>query len=281
MSSFNSITGFRSSNRTQTRALVTLTDDDIRRAAPSVFAATPWENMKERYKFIPTIEVVNMLRDQGFVATAASQSRSRIEGKGDFTKHLLRFRPASFSDPLSVGDEIPELVLVNSHDGTSAYKLLSGIFRLVCSNGMIVQAADFGGVSVRHSGGNDFNQKIIDATFEVMDQAPKTMEQIATFKQIALTPPQANAFAIAAHELRDNDNTAPAQLLGTRRMEDNNRALWTTSNVIQENIMRGGLRGHSPSGRRSTTRPVKSVGEDLRINRALWRLTEEMARLAG
>jgi Domain of unknown function (DUF932) len=264
-----------------------LDDDQLRSVAPSIFAATPWERMKERYRFIPTIEVVNMLRDKGFVPTQASQSRTRIEGKGDFTKHLLRFQSPDIARELATRTEIPELVLVNSHDGTSAYKFLSGIFRIVCSNGMIVQSQDFGSVSVRHTGGSDFHERVIDASFTVMDSAPQTLRQIEDFRQIELSPPQANAFAIAAHELRNNDpaahqNTQPVQLLGTRRREDRAaRDLWTVSNVIQENIMRGGLRGRSESGRRSTTRPIKSVGEDLRINRALWRLTEEMQKIVS
>lgn len=255
--------------------------DLMRQLAPSIFADSPSERMKERYKFIPTIEVVDILADKGFLPMRVSQSKTQIEGKGDFTKHMIRFRSNELAQDLVVGQEIPELVLVNSHDGTSAYKFLSGIFRVVCINGLITQSADFGSVSVRHTGGKDFHERVIDATYEVMDEAPKTLATIADWKQIQLSPPQANAFALAASELRDNDNFQPVKLLTTRRRDDQARDVWTTSNVIQENIMKGGIHGHSPNGRRSTTRPIKSVGEDLRINRALWRLTEELAKIAG
>jgi hypothetical protein len=101
-------------------AVRALTNDDIRRAAPSVFAATPWHAQSDRYKFIPIIEGVDVLRDRCFLPTRATQSTSRIEGKGDFTKHMIRFRhvdafPAVGPGPRSglvVGAEIPELVLV-------------------------------------------------------------------------------------------------------------------------------------------------------------------------
>ena len=53
-----------------------------------------------------------MMTDQGFRVTSARQSRSRIEGKAPFTRHLLRLHHESFLDGR---DEVPEVVLMNSH----------------------------------------------------------------------------------------------------------------------------------------------------------------------
>ena len=237
--------------------------------------------MSGRYRMVPTIEVVGMLRDKGFSPVRAEQSRTRIPGKGDFTRHMLRFRHADHLSPLAVGAEVPELVLVNSHDGTSAYKFLAGIFRLVCSNGMVVQSSDHGSISVRHSGGSDFRDRVIDATFRIMDDAPRTLAKIDAWKQIELTPPQREAFAAAALELKDNRAVTPAQLLTPRRAEDRKADLWTTASVVQEHVLRGGDRGRAATGRRTTTRPVKSVGEDVRLNRALWTLAERLGQLVS
>src|SRR5438309_1834188 len=103
----------------------TLTLDMIRRTAPSVFAERPWDTMSERYRFFPTVHVVEGLMAQGFLPVRAQQSRSRIEGKGAYTKHMLRFRHASMADR-AVASTVPEIVIVNSHDGTSAYHLSLG-----------------------------------------------------------------------------------------------------------------------------------------------------------
>ena len=110
-----------------------------------------------------------------------------------------------------------------------------------------------------------------------MDDAPRTLAKIDAWKQIELTPPQRDAFAAAALELKDNRAVAPAQLLAPRRPEDRKADLWTTASVVQEHLLRGGDRGRAATGRRTTTRPVKSVGEDLRLNRALWTLAERLA----
>jgi hypothetical protein len=111
------------------------------RVAPSIFAAQAYSGMSARYAFIPTITVVEKMRSEGFLPVAAMQSRTRIEGKQDFTKHLIRFRDVRNGDAPAIrtlGEVYPELVLTNSHDGASAYKLDAGLFRLVCTNGMVV-----------------------------------------------------------------------------------------------------------------------------------------------
>ncbi len=263
-----------------TTAPAILTHDDLRRIAPSIFAVAPWGAMSDRYKMVPTIEVVGMLAGEGFYPVRAAQSRTRIDGKGDFTKHLIRFRHADYLG-VAVGAELPELVLTNSHDGTSAYRFMSGIFRLVCSNGLTVQSADFGSVSVRHTGGSGFERHVLDATREVIADGPRTLRKIDAWKGIELAPRQREAFAAAVHELRDGSAIDPGALLTPRRAGDRKPDLWTTANVVQENVMKGGLRGRAETGRRFTTRPIKSVGEDVRLNRALWTLTERMAEILG
>jgi hypothetical protein len=262
----------------------TLNTNALRLHAPSIFATSPWDTMSNRYRFVPTIDVLNTLADHGFYPVKAAQSRTRIPGKGNFTRHMVRLRHENYLTPTAVGDEVPEVVLVNSHDGTSAYKFLSGIFCLVCSNGMIVCAEDMGSVSVRHQGGQDaedFSTRVIDATFQVVDGASKAMERIGEWKQIELSDPQRTAFATAALELRGEaavQNFRPTDLLRPRRYEDNGKSLWTTVNVVQEHLTKGGDTGLTPKGRRTRTRPVKSVTEDVRLNKAIWTLAEQLAK---
>lgn len=268
-----------------------LSNDQLHAAAPSIFATQPWERMSEKYRFIPTVDVVNAMRDSGFQPVRAMQSRTRIEGKGDFTKHMIRFSHNDHLALSNVGEERPEVVLVNSHDGSSAYQLMAGIFRLVCANGMIVQSSDMGSLSVRHSGrAEDTASKVIEGSFEIIKDAPATFARIADYKAIMLSRPQQEAFAKAAVELKGEDAAKvynADRFLQGRRFEDyakegtRERDLWRTMNVVQENILRGGVAGRSASGRRSTSREVKSVNENVRINKALWTLTEEMAKLAA
>ena len=257
-----------------------LTRSQLRLVAPSIFADSPYTSRSERYRFIPTTEVLDALEGQGFFPVRAVQSCSRIPGKRNYTRHMIRFRQ---KDDFFIPDqkaEIPEIVLINSHDGTSAYKFLSGIFRMVCSNGMIVQSEDFGSVSVRHMGGKDskeFHDRVIGATFQVLDDAGNAVNRINEWKSIPLTDSQRMAFATAALELKPSPIT-PEQLLIPRRIEDQKTDLWTTVSVVQEHMLKGGDSGRTGTGRRTRTRTVRAVQEDVRLNRAIWVLAENLAK---
>lgn len=268
-----------------TRGTAPLTNDQLFKAAPSIFATQPWERMSARYTFIPTIQIVERMRSEGFAPVAVCQSSTRIEGKQDFTKHMIRFRDIRNGDAPAIrtlGTIFPELVLTNSHDGASAYKLDAGLFRLVCTNGMVVSAGNISQMNVRHSGSAD---GIIDASYELIEEFPKVLESVERFAALRLSAPQQEAFANAALTLRYDQNEAPvtaAQIVRPRRSDDVGPTMWNTFNTVQENIMNGGLRGRNPeTHRRLRTRAVTGISENTRLNKALWTLTEEMHKLAS
>lgn len=268
-----------SSNQSSYYTGAPLSNDQIARYAPSILAAEPHESRGERYAFIPTIEVLEGLRAEGFEPFEVRQTRCRDAGKRDFTKHLVRLRHTSLD---GLQSEVLEIVLVNSHDGTSSYQLLSGVFRMVCSNGLI--AGDVcDDIRIRHSG-NVVND-VIEGSFRVLDNIQLVTDRIDTYKATQLTDHEQRAFCQAATELRwgadaNGNSLAPlydhAQLARVRRFEDRGDDAWRTFNRVQENVLQGGLRGRSASGRRTTTRQVQGVNENVRLNRALWTLMDAL-----
>ena len=277
-SAFRRATGYSS------RDLPVLTDDQIRRAAPSVFAEEAHESRGTRYGFIPTAQVLAGLRNEGFQVVKAAQTRCRDEGKAAYTKHLLRLRHPDASNLVAIGDEIPEIVLVNSHDGTSSYQLSAGWFRLVCLNGLVVSSSQIDDVKVRHSG-NVVNN-VIEGSCRVIETLKQIAPVVDSYRGIQLDRYEQQALARAAIELRwgsdpeTGNSLAPVtaeKLLAPRRIADRNADLWTTFNVVQENLIKGGLSGQNASGRRSSTRAVAGVDANVRLNKALWTLTEALA----
>lgn len=268
-----------------------LDNDTMRRLAPSIFATQPWEQTSERYTFIPTIEVIDNLRAEGFAPVRVMQSKTRIEGKGEFTRHMIRFRRHQDIDIAQVvGDELPEIVLVNSHDRSSSYELSAGIYRLACSNGMVVKSSDFGSIRVHHTG--DIVGQVLEGSARIIEEVPAIMDRVANYKGIMLTQEEAGVFAEAAMELRypagelpynpavsSNQPFSPLNLLRVKRAADASPNLWNISNRVQEHLMRGGIRGRSKTGRRMTARGISSVNEEMKFNKALWLLTERMAEL--
>src|SRR3954470_11508144 len=106
-----------------------LGEPQMRLAAAPIFAAGKHQSRSERYTYIPTIEVLRGLRKEGFEPFMVAQSRSRIAGKSEFTKHMIRMRHARQTEPRGEArGETNEIILINSHDGASSYQMLAGVF---------------------------------------------------------------------------------------------------------------------------------------------------------
>lgn len=256
-----------------------LTESQIQKKAPSVFAAAPHERVSGRYQFISTLSMIEGLSREGWLPIHAEESRARLPDRRGFTKHLIRFCRVDDRLPM-VGDSIPEIVLVNSHDASCAYQIHAGLFRLVCSNGMIVADADMGQVRRRHTG--DAVGEIIEGTYEIVEELPRIAGKVGIFRQIELSAQEQEIFAESALQIRWDEGRAPVTptaLLTSRRSEDRGNSLWMTYQRVQENLLKGGIRGRGATGRRMTTRAVHSVDGDVKLNKALWTLTERMAVL--
>lgn len=255
--------------------------NNLRLKAPSIFAEEPYGGMSNKYKFIPTSEVVEKLLDEGFIISKFQENRVRNEDKHGFAKHMIRFRQPNLAP--QVGDIIPEVVLTNSHDGTSAFQLSAGLYRLVCSNGMVV-GNDMVNVRQRHSGNVG---DVIEGVFSVLDEIPAVIDTAQRWQGITLTQNQQRIFAQAALPLRweaDQNGNLPVdavQILRPRRQADVAPTLWNTFNIMQEHIIKGGVRARSSNGHRRSSKAVNSVSEDTRLNKALWTLASEMEKLAA
>jgi len=143
-----------------------LSQDEMRRAAPSIFAARPHASRSERFRVIPTIEVLRGLEREGFFAVGARQSASRDASKTDYTRHMIRLRRLDNARQYRVGDTVCEIILKNANDGTTAYELMAGLFRIRCLNSLMAQITTVESIKVRHSG--DALQKVVDGTYRVL-----------------------------------------------------------------------------------------------------------------
>lgn len=260
-----------------------LSDEQIARVAPSVFAAEAHESRSARYAYIPTIDVLKGLRNEGFEVFSAAQSRTRLADRREHTKHLLRLRHIGQAGrALDVGDSVPEIILLNSHDGSSSYQMFAGMFRLVCRNGLMVAESSLGGLKVPHTG--KVQDKVIEGAYEILDGFTRVIEERDTMRALTLNPEEQQLFARAALTLRYDDETKPApiraeQILTPRRIEDRAPDMWTTFNRVQENLIRGGVRGRTAAGGRTSTREVTGIDQNVKLNRALWMLADGMAKL--
>lgn len=242
------------------------------------------EGTSDKYSFISTERVLGVFADHGWLPSKVQEARTRkVENKG-FQKHLIRLRNSSISNFLP--GHHPEIVLVNSHLGSSSFRLMAGVYRLICSNGMIAGStwADY---RVKHIGYTD--SAVEDAIKGISLVIPELADGISSMSSISLTDSEKLAFAKSAIELKqidtEEDGTKkyairPESLLSPWRYDDRkNNDLWTVTNNVQENLMKGGYRMTGTNGQRRRARATTSVDENVRLNQSLWTLAEEMRKL--
>lgn len=264
-------------NVTSIRSATPLGNDEIVRVAPSIFADAKHESRSERYAYIPTSVILEKLRDEGFFPFMACQSKCRDPGKREYTKHMLRLRHANQINT----SEANEIILLNSHDGSSAYQMLAGPFRFVCRNGMVC-GETLNDIRIQHKG--NVVDNVIEGAFRVLSDFEIVGEQIDGMKSLTLSAGEQMAFARAALALKYDPETERApitdiQVLQPRREQDAQDDLWTTYNRVQENLVKGGVPGRSAHGQRIRTREITGIDQNIKLNRALWILGQQMKEL--
>ncbi|NCT81668.1 MAG: DUF945 domain-containing protein [Comamonadaceae bacterium] len=262
-----------------------LSEDQMRGTAPSVFALGKHQSRSDRYTYIPTIEVLRGLRREGFEPFMVAQGASRVEGKAEYTKHMIRMRHAT---QVQTRPEASEIILINSHDGASSYQMLAGMFRFVCCNGLVIGDV-VEDIRIPHRG--DVQNDVIEGAVRILGEFETVEAHAGEMKALQLTPPEQGAFAHAALALRfgEGDPTqgqragavTVEQLNQARRIDDVGHSLWNTFQRVQENVIRGGLPSRTVQGHRTRTRAVQSIDRGVSLNRALWMLAEEMRKLKG
>ncbi|HBM2882462.1 TPA: DUF945 domain-containing protein [Klebsiella oxytoca] len=252
-----------------------LTLEELMRHVPSVFSENKHESRSDRYTCIPTITLLDNLQREGFEPFFACQTRVRDESKREHTKHMLRLRRQG----QITGKQVPEIILLNSHDGSSSYQMLPGLFRAICCNGLVC-GESFGDIRVPHRG--NVVEKVIEGAYEVLGIFDKVEEKRDAMQSLLLPAPAQHALAKAALTYRFGEDHQPVtatQILTPRRYEDRQDNLWTTYQRIQENLLKGGLPGRTEKGKRTHTRAVNGIGGDVKLNRALWVMAENMMTL--
>jgi hypothetical protein len=254
----------------------TLSPDVLREKVPAVFAPGAHERTSASYTFISTERVLAALGSAGFLPVEARQSgRSRSPVHA---RHLIRLRRRF--ETIELRDAIPEILFLNSHDGTSAYQLRVGLFRVVCTNGLVVSTGVFPVWRVMHRG--DVVEDVVQAALQISERFELLATSVERMERTQLDRLQQLDFAAEALAMRFPKDlpgaVEPSRFLVPRRSEDVGNDLWRTFNVLQENLLRGGIPRRSASNRLTRTRRITAIREDVRLNSALWELA--LARAA-
>lgn len=281
------------------RQLQPLSNDQIFRKAPAVFATAPKSTTSDNYLFVSTNRLIDGLRGQGWDVVTAKQTMTRKSSQENLetNKHALFLaRTESLQRGANIGDSLPLLKLENSHNGASTFKLSAGFFRILCANGLSVPDSIYSAPKVRHT--QDMRSEVLEATYKVLNDFPQLIGMRDTLRDIKLTSEEILLLADTAEDIfytkeeRDRMNETAkrsrnerflisSQLMTPRRVEDRATDLWTVSNVIQENLVRGNVRLMRDNGSLASQRAVSSIDRDNDIHQKLFTLTQKFAELKG
>lgn len=250
-----------------------LSIDQIREAAPSVFNLHAHESRSERYNVAPTVEVLERLMADQFKVVLAGQQRSRRADKLLFTRHVLRLRKEGVH---SINDCFPEIILTNSHDGSSSYRLMFGLFRSICQTQLSVGDATIAGQKVTHSA-KDTAEKVVEGANDVLARTPELQAAMDAWRSTELSDAEQSLFAKQALTLHYGTRVPPItedEVLAASYWEDKGASLWNTFLRVQKNLTQGGLIYQRTGGKhtKGTTRGIRGVHRNLQFNRQLWDL---------
>jgi len=259
-------------------ALNPLTDNQLLDQAPTLFTKEPHFEVSDKYHFIPTIDVINEIKSHNWHPTAVQEASVKEVSKNGYQKHLVRFR--HFDDLLNPKDNAMELLLFNSHDRSTAFSISAGIYRFVCANGLVIANSVFESHTIKHIGERD--NDVMGAIQSIVTFKPTLESKIATFSSLMLSTQEKLSFAKSSIDFRFDKHLEidPHDLLVPHRVEDEKDDLYTTLNVIQENLLRGNISGkNKETGRKFTSKQITSISKDVEVNQALWGLAERIATI--
>lgn len=255
-----------------------LTNEQLRELAPTLFTQEPHYEVSDKYHFIPTINIIEEIKSHNWYPMRVSQAGVKDEEKEGYQQHCVRFR--HFEDLLNPQENAVELLLFNSHDRTKSFSISAGIFRFVCANGLVVSESVYESYKIKHLGDRD--NDVADAIRSITAIKPKLMAKINTLSSIQLSQLEKETFAKLSIPLRFEEHLEinHQDLLIPHREEDCKDDLYTTLNIIQENLIRGNVSGvNKETARRFTSKEIKSITTDTQVNRGIWELAERIATI--
>jgi hypothetical protein len=245
-----------------------MTIQEIKSAAPSVFATSAHPLMSKKYSFVPTVDIMESFINEGWELRTAKQN-----GKGIYGAHELRFRNGELP---AVGDTVVEAIIKNSHNGLTTLTVGAGLYRLVCSNGLTVPTSTAEQFKVRHMGfDSDEVKKLTESFAKKLPQIQNSVDKMMDKK---MTLGDKIKFAKDASIIKWGMGTVPfvnyEELITPQRDGDNGDDLWTVFNIVQEKFVKGGFEYRGEAGKRTELKGLKNIMAVNTINTKLWELSE-------
>jgi len=258
-----------------------LTKDQIRKSTPLVFADAPTNpDVSDKYLFVNSETIIDDLAKLNWFPVTSAQRKSK--GKSTiFSKHMISFQNPDIKITSKDGDDAyPRIIMTNSHDGMQSFQFSVGIFRMVCSNGLVVADEKFSSFKIKHKG-YTFGE-LRNVVVEAVKDLPNKVEVLNNMKSRILSTDEKRQLALDAMLIRagvktlNYDEETIDEILEPKRSEDRGDDLWRTFNVIQEKITQGDFHAALTGAKVRKVRKIKSFEKDMKVNKELFKLATNL-----
>jgi hypothetical protein len=255
-----------------------LTKEEIKNSAPLIFAEAPTNpDVSDKYLFVNTETIIDDLEKLGWLPVQAAQRKARKKEGTIFSKHMVAFQNPDIMITSQDGDNAyPRILLTNSHDGMQAFKFSVGIFRLVCSNGLVVADEQFSDFKIKHKGYSF--EELRNVVRQAVEDLPNRVQVMNDMKNRILSEDEKRQLALDAMLIRagiktlEYDQETIDEILEPKRSEDKGDDLWRVFNVIQEKITQGEFHAALTGAKVRKVRKIKSFEKDMKVNKELFKL---------
>ena len=261
-----------------------MTKDELRKACPVAFKNNPTNpKVSDRYVQANTETVIDDLAKLGWYPVQAKQCRGKKNSSGIRSFHMIGFQNPDVkivkqnADGTETIDTYPRIILTNSHDGFNSFKFMVGLYRLVCSNGLVVADGEMVNMSIRHINYSFEELRLI--VKKAIEQVPNIVMTMNTMKNTEITDEQKRELATEVVKIRkdaddeqkfDIDEETIMEILNPVREEDRSDDLWTVFNICQEKLIKGGFMAVGNNNKVRKQRGITSIKKDLDYNQRLW-----------
>ena len=257
--------------------MMNLRSTDVQERFPALSNESRSDRVSEKYSFLNTLNIADVLESQGWFPESVSQKNTKRNSKvnPNHTLHSVTFRRSDTTFDNMFKEEIPQITLVNSHDGTNALKFYMGLYRLVCSNGLVIPSGLNFESTIKHLGHTE--KEVCELLRKATDSYNDVFKNIELMKNRELEQPKAISYSKNCLKSRYKDkadSVSPFDLLLPLRKEDVGTSLWKRYNVVQEKLINGGTMWNEKTKKRANIRKIKSIKNDIKLNTDLWKITE-------
>lgn len=268
-----------------------MTMDDVRTKCPYAFAEAPTNpGVSEKYTYANTETVINDMAKLGWYPVEAKQCRQKKGSSGIRSFHIVALQNDEMKLPGPDGktESYVRIIIQNSHDGFNSFKFMCGLYRCICSNGLVLADAEFASLSIRHI--NYSFDELRNVVSSIIDKVPIVISTMERMKSVVLTDEDKRNLATKVLKIRKGvkesekfnvDEETISDILTPLRKEDESDDLWTVFNVCQEKMIKGGFSASGKNNKHRKQRTITSIKKDIDYNQKLWEYSMNFLQIAA